>query len=127
MCLYKILLVDDEILSCKFIRKFLIARGHNVSISSNVENALVMLESDVFEIILLDIRMPGLDGMEALRRIRKINTQVIVIMLSALSEESVINDAFYYGADYFMVKPADITKLVDDVIPSCILKRSRLS
>jgi DNA-binding response OmpR family regulator len=122
--MYEILVVDDETVASKYLKKILVAKGHSVSVSSNAEGALAKMRSNPFDIILLDIRMPGIDGIEILRQIRKCNNHVAIIMLSALSDESVVDKSLAEGADYFMVKPADIRELIDDAIPYSILKRS---
>jgi DNA-binding response OmpR family regulator len=121
--MYEILVVDDETVASKYLKKILVAKGHSV-LSSNAEGALVKMRSNLFDIILLDIRMPGIDGIEILRQIRKCNNHVAIIILSALSDESVVDKSLAEGADYFMVKPADIRELIDDAIPYSILKRS---
>lgn len=123
---YEILVVDDEAVANKYLKKILGASGHNVSVSNDAKSALAKVESNLFDIILLDIRMPEVDGIEILRQIRKCNNRVAIIMLTAHSDESVVNKSFAEGADYFMVKPTDIRDLIDNVIPSSILKRSRV-
>ncbi len=117
--MYKILIVDDEIKACDFLKKILESKGFSVTVSYSGESALEKVKTEMPDIVLLDIRMPGMDGMETLRLIRQFDNKVTIIMLTAVSDEGIAKDALTKGADDYMVKPADVEYLVSSMIPVC--------
>ncbi|MBQ2757665.1 MAG: response regulator, partial [Clostridia bacterium] len=84
--MYKILVVDDEVRIRSIIRKYAEFEGHTVVEAGDGMEAVRVARSEEFDIIILDIMMPELDGFSACREIRK-NSHVPIIMLSARGEE----------------------------------------
>lgn len=117
----KLLIVDDEEKIREFIKKYAIFEGHEVSEASNGMEALSLIEETAFDIIILDIMMPELDGFSTAKEIRKINTTPI-IMLSARGEEYDKIHGFELGIDDYVVKPFSPKELMMRV--EAILKRS---
>ena len=102
--MYRILVVDDEEKIRLLIRKYAEFEGHTVYEATDGMQAVRMCREQSFDIIILDIMMPFLDGMSACREIRKINDTPI-IMLTARGEEYDKIGGFHAGADDYVVKP----------------------
>ena len=102
--MYKILLVDDEEKIRAFVRKYAVFEGHEVTEAGNGMEAVEICKKQDFDIIILDIMMPELDGFSACREIRK-TKQTPVIMLSARGEEYDRINGFELGIDDYVVKP----------------------
>ncbi len=102
--MYHILVVDDEARIRSVIRKYAEFEGHTVTEAGDGMEAVHLCRSGKFDIIILDIMMPELDGFSACREIRKI-TNTPIIMLSARGEEYDRINGFECGVDDYVVKP----------------------
>ena len=102
--MYHILVVDDESRIRSIIRKYAEFEGHTVTEAGDGMEAVHLCRKENFDIIILDIMMPELDGFSACREIRK-STQTPIIMLSARGEEYDRINGFECGADESVVKP----------------------
>lgn len=102
--MYRILIVDDEEKIRAFIRKYAVFEGHEVTEACNGMEAVEICRNQDFDIIIMDIMMPELDGFSACREIRK-TKQTPVIMLSARGEEYDRINGFETGIDDYVVKP----------------------
>ena len=117
-----LLIVDDEFRIRELIKKYAIYEGHNVTEASSGNNALDYCSALSFDLIILDIMMPGLDGFETAERIRqKYNTPII--MLSARGEEYDKIRGFELGIDDYVVKPFSPKELMMRV--SAVLNRTK--
>ncbi|MHB9946753.1 DNA-binding response regulator [Clostridium botulinum] len=117
---YKILIVDDDKTIVEFLQIFLIKEGYEVRISYNGEEALDKIRSEQFNLILMDIMMPKLDGFEAIKIIRKL-TNIPIIFLTAKDSQQDKIKGFISGCDDYITKPFDLVELSLRV--SAILKR----
>ena len=102
--MYHILVVDDEMRIRSIVRKYAEFEGHTVTEAGDGMEAVSLCRRERFDIIILDIMMPELDGFSACREIRK-QTQTPIIMLSARGEEYDRINGFECGADDYVVKP----------------------
>ena len=102
--MYHILVVDDEARIRSIIRKYAEFEGHTVTEAGDGMEAVRLVRKDHFDIIILDIMMPELDGFSACREIRKVSSTPI-IMLSARGEEYDKINGFESGVDDYVVKP----------------------
>lgn len=102
--MYHILVVDDEVRIRSIIRKYAEFDGHTVTEAGDGMEAVTLCRSLTFDIIIMDIMMPELDGFSACREIRKI-TDTPIIMLSARGEEYDKINGFSLGIDDYVVKP----------------------
>jgi DNA-binding response OmpR family regulator len=107
----RVLVVDDEPDARELLSEFLTAKGYAVLTASNGEEALRKLKEDRPHLILLDIRMPKMDGLETLRRVREIDHEVGVIMVTAVNEEETGRQALKLGAFDYITKPLDLKYL----------------
>ena len=107
----RVLVVDDEPDARELLSEFLTAKGYAVLTASNGEEALRKLKEDRPHLILLDIRMPKMDGLETLRRVREIDHEVGVIMVTAVNEEETGRQALKLGAFDYITKPMNFQYL----------------
>jgi DNA-binding response OmpR family regulator len=101
----KILVVDDEQAVCNMLKKFLTKKGYAVTIALNGEAAVKQVKEERPHIVLLDIRMPGMDGVEALKRIKEIDKEVGVVMITAVKEDAIGKRCLELGAYDYITKP----------------------
>ena len=102
--MYRILVVDDEELIRRLVSKYAVFEGHTVTEAGDGMEAVELCRNNEFDIVVLDIMMPELDGFSACRQIRRFS-QVPIIMLSARGEEYDKINGFESGADDYVVKP----------------------
>ena len=112
----KLLLVDDEKGLCEYLRDFFKPRGYDIFIATNGQDALNIVKKENPELVLLDINMPGMDGLEVLRHIKNISSQTKVIMVTIRDDADTEEKAKNLGADEFVKKPFTIDYLEDVVI-----------
>ena len=102
-----LLIVDDEESVRDSLYNWFIEDGYNVECVSNAKEALMKIETGNFDIILADIKMPGMDGLEMHRRIKEINSEVIVIVMTAFASVETAVQALKDGAFDYVTKPFD--------------------
>ncbi len=120
----KVLIVDDEENMRRTLADILEDEGYDVSAVGTGEEAVELCAKEEHRIILMDVRMPGIDGVEAFRRIRRHQEGVRVILMSAYSIDALKEAALDEGAIAFLAKPLDLEKvisLVGDVKDTAIL------
>ena len=120
----KILVVDDEKLLVKGIKFNLEHEGYQVETACNGAEAVELARTGNFDLIILDLMMPKMDGLEACMNIREFST-VPIIMLTARSEDTDKLIGFEYGADDYITKPFNILELKARV--RALLRRSSLT
>ena len=119
----KILVVDDEVKACKLLKRFLELKGYEVIVSNNGEDAIEKVKNEKPDAILLDIRMPGMNGTEVLKRVREFDKDIGIIMVTAVKEESVGKAALMLGADEYMTKPIDFNYLETSILVDLVMRR----
>ena len=107
-----VLIVDDEKNMRITLSDILLDEGYDVTTASTGEEAVTLCDQHGFDIILMDVRMPGINGVEAFRRIRRHRAGVRVIMMSAYSVDDLKQAALDEGAIAFLPKPLDVHKVV---------------
>lgn len=115
MAMTKMLVVDDEIEICDFLKTFFEERNYKVLTALNGETAIKVAEQEKPAIVLLDIKMPGCDGMEVLKRIKSMHPSTKVIMVTAIETREKIEEAIRLGADNYITKPLSLEYLESDV------------
>lgn len=119
----KILVVDDESDLCEVISYYLNKRGYSVVTANNTQEGLAKLLLEKPSLILLDIRMPGMDGIECLRRIRKLDEEVLVIMVTCVTDLDTAKKALELGAIDYITKPLGFSAL-ETAISTYLLVKS---
>lgn len=108
----RILIVEDEPKVSSFVQRGLVAERYAVDVCANGREGLEMVEAYPYDLIILDLMLPGIDGRELLQRIRRTNTCVPVVMLTARdSVEDKVN-LFESGADDYVTKPFAFAELL---------------
>ena len=101
----KIMVVDDEHDICDFVKNFFQERGYEVLTALSGEDALEMAKKEKPELILLDVRMRGMDGIATLRHIKDMDKNQKVIMVTALEDQDKMDEACKLGACEYITKP----------------------
>ncbi len=120
--MYRILVVDDEKDIRESIADYLKAEGLSVALASNGKEAVDFVRSELFDLIILDVRMPVMDGLDACKAIRSFS-KVPVLFLSAYGEEQDFLNAYKNGCDDYIVKPFPLTVLYEKC--NAVMKRYR--
>ena len=111
----RILLVDDEEIVRETLCDFMLACGHTVTQASDGREAVASLTKDDFDLILADVRMPGLDGMGLLENVRQEGSDIPVIMMTGHGDAEMETQAAHLGATGILVKPIRLREL-DDLV-----------
>ena len=119
----KILVVDDE-LSIRDSFTLILEGKYRVVTAASGEGALKHLTDQKIDVVYLDIRMPGLNGLETLRKMKEIDPEVEVIMVTAVNDVSKASEAIKYGARDYIVKPFDVEAILK--MTEAILRRKSL-
>jgi two-component system response regulator (stage 0 sporulation protein F) len=107
----KILVVDDEIDVCDFVKNFFEDRNFKVFTAANGSAALKIVKREKPHIILLDVRMRDMDGIQTLKKIRDIDSKVKVIMVTAVEQPDRMDAAWKLGASEYITKPLVLENL----------------
>jgi DNA-binding NtrC family response regulator len=109
----KVLVVDDDPDVCEYLQEFLSKRNYEVHFSTDPERTVPMLKDGMFQIVLLDVVMPKMDGMELLQQIRKADKDICVIILSGYPNFERAVAAFRQSVFDFLTKPFETEQLED--------------
>ena len=117
----RILIVDDEAEVLDFLAEELRDRDYEVETALTGEEAIEKIKASRPHLMLLDITMPGMNGIETLKKAKEIDPRLAVVMVTAVAEEDIARDAMKMGAHDYIRKPVDLnylnlvvmTKIVD--------------
>src|ERR1043165_519532 len=107
MSLAKILWVDDEIESLQSQKKFLQNKGYDVQTLTNGFDAIDYVKENPVDVVLLDETMPGITGLETLSKIKEINSQIPVVMITKNETENLMDDAIGSQITDYLIKPVN--------------------
>lgn len=108
-----VLIVDDAAFMRSRLKTLVAAEGHEVQEAANGREAVMMYAKNRPELVLMDITMPNLDGIGALKEIKALSPKATVVMCSALGQQSMVMEATKAGASDFIVKPFQAEKVVE--------------
>ncbi len=111
----KIMIVDDAAFMRLKASKLLIENGHDVVEASNGADAVESYTRERPDAVLLDITMPDMDGLAALKALREIDPDARVAMVTAMGQQQIVMEAIKAGAKDFVVKPFDVTRIMNAV------------
>src|SRR2546421_6036951 len=110
-----LLIVDDELSMRQFLTHLFQRDGHSIRVAENGRKAMALLRSQPADVIISDVKMPDMGGIELLRAARELQPIVEVIMMTAFANESTAHEAFLEGAFDFVHKPFDNELLKEKV------------
>lgn len=111
----KALIVDDDQIVLDSCRRVLEADGFEVYLVPGAEKALEALENNTYELLLIDVKMPGRDGMYLMRKVKAKWPQVPILVMSGYPTPETIADGFKLGAELFIAKPFTPDELLEAV------------
>ncbi|MBI1819329.1 MAG: sigma-54-dependent Fis family transcriptional regulator, partial [Nitrospirae bacterium] len=120
----KILVVDDEKSMRGFLEIVLSKEGYQVTTASDGEEALRLIENDIFDLVITDIKMPKSGGLEVLKGVKETSPDTIVVMITAFATAETAIEAMKQGAYNYLTKPFKIDEV--KVIISNALEKQRL-
>lgn len=111
----KILLVDDELDFTENMSKLLRSRGYNVAIANSGDNAIKALEKEKYDVMVLDLKMPGMDGITTMKEAKKLDLFTETLILTGHGAIDTALDAMKIGAYDYLTKPCEIDELVEKI------------
>jgi DNA-binding response OmpR family regulator len=118
----RVLVVEDEKKTASFVRKALQTEGFAVDVAPNGEDALAIIQGGPFDVVVLDIMLPGRDGLSVLRQLRQRQHPIPVLLLSARGHVEERIEGLNAGADDYLPKPFELAELIARV--RALLRRS---
>ncbi len=118
----KILLVDDDPAILTVFKILFTIEGHDVRTTESGEDAIEIAQQGSIDLLISDVRMSPIDGFEVLRRVRKVQANIPIIMVSAFNSPASVKRASALGAFSFIAKPPDpkhLIKTVHDALSGC--------
>ncbi len=109
--MYKILIVDDELTIIEVLKKLLVKSGYSVTACLNGSDALDKLKEEVFDLMITDVRLPGIDGITLLQKATDLQSHMAVIVMTAYSEVEPAIAAMKNGAFDYVIKPFNFEEL----------------
>ena len=107
----RILIVDDEEIMRSFLLDVFVDEGYDLDSAANGEEALEKISSNFYQLIITDIRMPGVDGTEVLKKAKEINPQTEVIIITGYASPQIKQKCQKLGAAYYIAKPFQINQI----------------
>ena len=112
---FRILVVDDELVVRDSLKEWLAEEGYTVAMAASGSEALAALEAGSFHLMLLDIKMPGMDGVEVLERAKSRSPELAVVMMTAYATVETAVEAMKVGALDYLIKPFEVDILLPKV------------
>lgn len=125
----KILLLEDEQMLSEAIHEYLLALGHRITLFYNGSDALEHLKKETFDLLILDINVPGIDGLELLEALHMLKIRTPALYISALVDIEGISRAYDLGCYDYLKKPFHLKELalrIDKVMQSCTVPQSHV-
>jgi len=101
----KILVADDEVMMRNLILRILETEGYQITMASSGDQALEMLNAEKFDLLLTDVRMPGMNGFELLKNVKANWPDMAVIVMTGYGDAYTVKEALLLGADEYLSKP----------------------
>lgn len=116
----KVLIIDDDQQILELLKKFVEINDCLVDVESSAEKGLAMVRTGEFDIVLLDIMLPDIDGIEVLKRIHKISPNLPVIMITGGNDDERAKECLKFGAADYIAKPFDFEYLRTSMLVNVI-------
>ena len=115
-----VILVDDEEEYVSTLSERIQMRGFNSCVASDGEQALKMIRENTYNVMVLDLRMPGMDGMTVLKAVKKTHPGIQVVMITGHGSDLDKKAALDNGAFAYMEKPVELETLIDHIKKACL-------
>lgn len=112
---YNILVVDDEKKICSILGEILKDKGYVVKVANNGKDAQEVIDADNIDLVLLDLKLPDIDGISLLKRFKRVKPNISIVMISAFGTISKAVEATKLGADDFIEKPLETTRVLTTI------------
>lgn len=122
----RILVVDDEIDLVHMLRTHLEAEGYQVITAADGTTALTLLSQDRFDLLLIDVKIPDMSGLDIVRVARQADHNTAIIMMTAYASVETVVEALRLGADDFLVKPFRVNFGLLPMVERCLAARRPL-
>ncbi|MCB4791478.1 MAG: response regulator [Elusimicrobia bacterium] len=119
----KILVADDDITVLEYLKFVLEGLGHEVTVTDNSNDVLRLFVLNEPDLIMLDIVLPGKDGLMLLKEIKEIDAKTAVVMITAYKDAEKAMEAFHLGAIDCLLKPFNVDYLRDAVLSKVCIRR----
>ncbi len=123
--MFHILVVDDDKNTRKYIQAVLEAENYTVSTATNGEEAIMVMDKEYIDLVVLDIMMPNMDGYEFTKTIRESNSDLPILMVSAKQLPADRHKGFLVGTDDYMTKPIDEKEMLLRI--KALLRRAKIA
>ena len=107
-----VLVVDDEVDTCRNLSDILTDLGYHVDVAHDGPSALELVRHSAYDVALLDLRMPGMSGLELYREVKKLRADTVAIIVTAYAASDTADEALTAGAWQVLPKPADLPRLL---------------
>lgn len=107
----RILVVDDELFVRELLLEFLSSEGYEVTLADSGEQAVRLAQTQAMDVVLLDLKMPGIDGIETLKRMRETDPNTLAIIMTGYPTIESSIEALRYGAHDYVIKPFKLNDL----------------
>ena len=121
----KILIVDDEVDITSTLKRYFIFEGYDVDVTNDPYSALKMIHDNNYLLVISDISMPGMDGIELLRRIKEYNGMIQVVMITGFVTLDNILNCLRLGADDCFLKPIKDLDELKNAVNECMAKLNK--
>lgn len=111
----RLLIVDDEVDACKNLSDILSDLGYQVDVAHDGPDALELVGRHAYDVALLDLKMPGMDGVELYKRIKAVSAGTVAIVITAFAGSKTAQAALDAGAAEILAKPVDLQRLIRSV------------
>lgn len=108
----RLLVVDDEVDTCANLSDILTDLGYQVDVAYDGHSALELVKQNTYDVALLDLKMPGMDGLELYRRIKQLQSGTVAIVVTAFASSHTASEALTAGAWQILPKPVELSKLL---------------
>jgi len=115
----KVILVDDEVEYITALSERLQMRGMETDLAFNGEKAIERVEEQDYDVMVLDLKMPGIDGLSVLKALNKSHPEIRVIIITGHGSDIEKDLAYQYGAFMYMQKPIVLEELIDQINIAC--------
>lgn len=111
----RILVVDDELFVRELLLEFLSSQGYEVSLADSGENAVRLMQTEPMDVVLLDLKMPGINGIETLKQIKRIDPNALAIIMTGYPTIESSIEALRHGAYDYVIKPFKLNELKSSI------------